>query len=124
MMGDISLRPPKWSTRKPSLIFAILCFRQYLLLNLRTIFQSISVSKEIIDKVRQCACKCNIEARSGNHYCRGKAIGITRSECESLALVIQHAVRMRRIMLIPTADVALHCFSTLSQKSWFSENEH
>jgi hypothetical protein len=106
------------------LIFAILCFRQYLLLNLQPIFQSISVSKEVINKVRQCTCKCNIEVRSGNHYCRGKAICITYSECESLVLVIQHAMRVRRIIFISAAVVALHCFSTLFQKSWFSENEH
>jgi len=58
-MGDISSRLPKWSTRKPSLIFAILFFRQYLLSNLGTMFESISVSKEVINKVKQCTCKCN-----------------------------------------------------------------
>ena len=31
---------------------------------------------------------------------------------------------MRRIVLISAAGVALHCFTTLSQKSWFSENEY
>jgi hypothetical protein len=42
--------------------------------------------------------KHNIEARSRNHCCREKAISITCSECMSVALVIQHAKRMRRIM--------------------------
>jgi len=86
-----------------------------LLSNLETMFQPISVSKEVNNKVRHCTCKCNIEARSGNHYCRGKAIGITYSECESLDLVIQHAMRMRRIILLSAAVVALHYFSTLPQ---------
>ena len=119
MMGDISSRPPKWSTRKPSLIFAVLCFRQYLLLNLQTIFQSISISKEVINKVRQCTCKCNIEARSGNDYCRGKAIDLICSESQSLALVIQHALRMRRIILISAAGVALHCFHIILKRHDF-----
>jgi hypothetical protein len=33
----------------------------------------------------------NIEVRSRNHCCRGKAINITYFECVSVALVIQHA---------------------------------
>jgi hypothetical protein len=41
----------------------------------------------------------NIQARSCDHCYRGKAITITYSECESVALVIQHAKRMRRIIL-------------------------
>jgi hypothetical protein len=32
--------------------------------------------------------KGNIDGRSHYHYCRGKAINITYSECVSLALVI------------------------------------
>ena len=41
----------------------------------------------------------NIEARSRNHYCYGKWISITDSECVILALVIRYAKRMRLIML-------------------------
>ena len=37
------------------------------------------------------------ETRSSNHCCRGKVISITYSECVSIALVRQHAKRMRRI---------------------------
>jgi hypothetical protein len=40
---------------------------------------------------RQSTDKCNIEARSRNHCCRGKAIIITSSECVSVAFRIQHA---------------------------------
>jgi len=41
----------------------------------------------------------NIELRSANHSCRGKPISITFSECVSVALVMQHANRMRLIIL-------------------------
>jgi hypothetical protein len=56
----------------------------------------------------------NIEARSRNHFCRGKAISVTYSKCVSVALVIQHATRMRRIILSSVACLALQHFSTLS----------
>jgi len=40
--------------------------------------------------------KRNIEARSLNHCCRGKASSpITYAECVSVDLLIQHALRMR-----------------------------
>jgi hypothetical protein len=55
-------------------------------------------------------------ARSRNHCCRGKAISITYSECVSVALVIQHAKRMRRIILSSVVCPALPYFSTLSHK--------
>jgi hypothetical protein len=44
-----------------------------------------------------------------------KAISITYSDCVSVALVIQHAKRMRRIMSSVTC-LALPYFSTLSHK--------
>ena len=46
----------------------------------------------------------------------GKAISITYSECVSVALVIQHAKRMRRIILSYVACLAVPYFSRLSHK--------
>jgi len=40
----------------------------------------------------------NIEARSCNHCCSGKAMSITYSECVFVALGIQYAKPMRRII--------------------------
>jgi hypothetical protein len=55
-------------------------------------------------------------ARSRNHCCRRKAISITYSECVSVASVIQHAKRMRRIILPSVACPAAPYFPTLSHK--------
>jgi hypothetical protein len=60
--------------------------------------------------------KRNIKARSRNHYCRGKAISITYSECVSVALIIQHAKRMRHIILSSVACLALPYSYILSRK--------
>jgi hypothetical protein len=60
--------------------------------------------------------KHNIEARSRNHSCSGKARSITYCDCVSEALVIQHVKRMRRIILSSVTCVILPHFSTLSHK--------
>jgi hypothetical protein len=41
--------------------------------------------------------------RSPHHFCRGKAISITYSECVFVALIIRHAMSMRRIILSSAA---------------------
>jgi hypothetical protein len=40
---------------------------------------------------------CKTEARSHNSFCHAEATNITYSECVSVALVIQHAMRMRHV---------------------------
>jgi len=49
----------------------------------------------------------NNEARSGNHCCSGKPISITYSECVFIALGIQHAMCMHRIMFSSVACPAV-----------------
>ena len=58
----------------------------------------------------------NIEARSRNHCCRGKAVRVAYSECVSTALVIQHTKRMRLSILSHVACLALPCFNTVSHR--------
>jgi hypothetical protein len=58
----------------------------------------------------------NNEVPSQNHCCRGKAISIAYSQCMSVALVIQHAKRMRRIILSSVSCSAIQYVSTSSHK--------
>jgi hypothetical protein len=58
----------------------------------------------------------NIEVLSLNHCCSGNAISITYSECVTVVLVIQHAKRMRRILLSSVVCPALPYFSALSHR--------
>jgi hypothetical protein len=61
---------------------------------------------------RQAICRYqrNLEARSHNHRCRGKAIRFTYSECVSIDLVIQHEKRVRSITLSSVAIRLCHIF--------------
>jgi hypothetical protein len=70
----------------------------------------------IFKQDRQYTYKRNIHARSPNHCCLGKAISITYCECVSVALVIQHTKRMRRIILWSVVCPAVPYISTLSHK--------
>jgi hypothetical protein len=56
----------------------------------------------------------NIETRSCNKFRGGNAESITYTECGFVALVIQHAVRMRHLPSVPCP--ALQYFTTLSHK--------
>jgi hypothetical protein len=57
-----------------------------------------------------------IEACPQNHFYHGKAISVTYSKCVSVAVVIQHAMRMCRIILLFMTCLAVLYFSTLSHK--------
>jgi fluoride ion exporter CrcB/FEX len=61
-------------------------------------------------------CKRNTEARSRNHRCCEKGNNYAYYGCVSVAIVIQHAKRMRRIILSSMACPALQTFSTLSHE--------
>jgi len=52
-------------------------------------------------------------ARSCNHWCSGKAIIITYSECVFVTLGIQHATRVRHIFIycLSASKIFLHVFS-------------
>jgi hypothetical protein len=70
----------------------------------------------ILKEDRYCACTCNIETRSRNFHCGGKAISITHSERASVALFTQHPKRMRHITLSSVASQTAPYFSTFSRK--------
>jgi len=46
-------------------------------------------------------------ARSRNHFCHRKAISITYSKRMFVALLIRHAVRVRRIILLSLACMTI-----------------
>jgi hypothetical protein len=60
---------------------------------------------------RQCIYKRNIEARSRNHCCRGKAISVTYSEYASIALVKAHVLYYIVICGLPGSTMFLHIIS-------------
>jgi len=60
--------------------------------------------------------KRNIEARSRDRCCHGKAISVAYSQCVSLALLIQRAKRMRHMILSFVAYSAVQYFLTLLHK--------
>jgi hypothetical protein len=84
----------------------------------RSLLHQIFYKTAYLIQKRHCTYKPNTGARSSNHCCRVKAINITYSECVSVALVIQHAKRMRRIILSSVACLTVPYFSTLSHK-WY-----
>jgi hypothetical protein len=59
----------------------------------------VSDSVDLSNKTGNLPHKLNIGARSGNHCCCGKALSITYSECVSVTLVMQHALRMYRMVI-------------------------
>ena len=65
---------------------------------------------------RQRTYKHNTEMRTPNNFYHGKDVSITYSECVFVALVIQHATPMPRIILTSVSCLAVSYFSTLSHK--------
>jgi hypothetical protein len=57
-----------------------------------------------------------IEARSPDHCCQWKTVSLTFFECMSVALLIRHAKRMRRVMLSSEDCLTLLYISTLYHK--------
>jgi len=64
--------------------------------------------------------KRNIQVRSRNHYCSGKAISVTYSECVFVALCKQHAVRHITICGLSDSTIFLHI---ISQTGRFSKKK-
>jgi hypothetical protein len=70
----------------------------------------------IILQDMQCIYKHNIEEHLHNHYCHGKEISITYSECVFVDLIIQSAIHMCLITPSSVACLAVLYFSTLFHK--------
>jgi len=63
---------------------------------------------------RQQSYESNIEARLRDHCCRRKLLSITYSKCVSVALIIQHAMRMSTILMLSVACLVVSYFSHIS----------
>jgi hypothetical protein len=84
----------------------LLCFRALRLADVRQRSSNDLTLKQ--DRLR--TYKPNMEARSCNHCCCGRAIIITYCECVSVALDIQQSTRTRHIILYSVACPAVLFF--------------
>jgi hypothetical protein len=76
--------------------------------------QSVSPDIPILNTTCNVYVQRNVETRSRNHFCHRNAKCFIYYERVSVALVIQHAMRMRRTMLYVLSGSTI--FSTLSHK--------
>jgi hypothetical protein len=58
----------------------------------------------------------NTDTLSRKQFWHGKAMSVTYSACVSVALFVQHALRMRRMILASLASLAVQYFSILPHK--------
>ena len=62
----------------------------------------------------QCVYERKIEARLCHHCCRGQAMSVIYSEFESVAFIIQHAMRMGRVTLSSLGSLTVLYFHIIS----------
>ena len=77
-----------------------------------------ATSRFVAQHLNHCASAVphNNEVHLHDHYCHGKAISITYSECVFVDLIIQYAMHMCLITLSSVACLAVPYFFTLFHK--------
>jgi hypothetical protein len=81
-----------------------------------------NVSPRSFDKERQVTSNLTLRLDRATSVCSGKAVGITHTECVFVALVFQHGMRMRLIVIcsLSICTIFLH---VISRKKLFSKKK-